>query len=106
MILLNNIIYIMTDKVKVFPIINQIETDTNLENKMCEKKKSIKKKNRCSKCNKKLGLVPFSCKCENSFCPKCRHPESHDCTFDFRAEAKAQIEKENPVIKFNKINPI
>ena len=66
----------------------------------------LKKKTRCSKCNKKLGLMPFDCKCGNLFCSKCRHPESHDCNFDFKAAAKEQILKENPVIKCNKVNKI
>ncbi len=93
--------------------------DSNMENKdksensnMENKDKSTipkskkNKKNRCAKCNKKLGLIPFNCKCGNLFCSKCRYPESHECTFDFRADAKEKILKENPVIKCNKINPI
>jgi predicted nucleic acid binding AN1-type Zn finger protein len=74
------------------------------QNIQAEKNKS--KKKRCLKCNKKLGLLPFNCKCGNLFCSACRHPEAHECKYDFRAQAKEQILKENPVIKFNKINPI
>lgn len=70
------------------------------------KSKNKKNKNRCAKCNKKLGFIPFNCKCGNSFCSKCRYPESHECTYDFRADAKEKILKENPVIKCNKINQI
>ena len=93
------------DKVEVVPIAN--DTNNPPLNAQPEKKKSKKnKKKRCFKCNKKLGLIPFDCKCGNFFCSKCRHPESHECTYDFRAQAKEQILKQNPVIKFNKINPI
>lgn len=93
------------DKVKVAPIAN--DANNPPQNDQPKKKKSKKnKKKRCSKCNKKLGLLPFNCKCGSLFCSACRHPESHDCTYDFRAQAKEQILKQNPVIKFNKINPI
>ena len=30
----------------------------------------IKKKNRCPVCNKKMGLLPFECKCGKFFCIK------------------------------------
>ena len=91
------------DKVKVAPVINE-DLPENIQSEPKKTKKS--KKKRCTKCNKKLGLIPFNCKCGELFCSACRHPESHDCTYDFRAQAKEQILKQNPVIKFNKINPI
>ena len=90
------------EKVKGALIPNDAKNPT--QNIQPKKKKS--KKKRCSNCNKKLGLLPFNCKCGNLFCSTCRHPESHACTYDFIAHAKEQILKQNPVIKFNKINPI
>lgn len=90
------------EKIKGAPISNDAKTPP--QNTQSKKNKS--KKKRCLKCNKKLGLLPFNCKCGNLFCSACRHPESHECTYDFRAHAKEQILKQNPVIKFNKINPI
>lgn len=31
-------------------------------------------------CNKKLGHVPFKCRCENEYCIFHRLPEKHECT--------------------------
>ena len=55
-------------------------------------------KKRCFKCNKKLPLIPFSCKCENFFCSKCRMPENHTCTFNWKQNYKEKLEKENQKI--------
>ena len=41
-------------------------------------------KQRCFNCNKKLGLLPYDCKCGNLFCIKCRYPEIHKCNYDFK----------------------
>ena len=43
-----------------------------------------KKKNRCPVCNKKMGLMPFECKCGKSFCILHKDPEAHNCTYDFK----------------------
>ena len=40
----------------------------------------------CNQCNKKIGLMSFTCKCENNFCIKHRFPDSHDCSFDYKLE--------------------
>ena len=65
--------------------------------------KKINKK-RCFKCNKKLPLIPFSCKCENFFCSKCRMPEDHNCNFNWKILYLEKLEKDNPKILANKIN--
>nr|GEX34734.1 zinc finger A20 and AN1 domain-containing stress-associated protein 4 [Tanacetum cinerariifolium] len=44
----------------------------------------IKKRNRCHVCNKRVGLVPFLCRCGESFCGLHRMPEKHACKFDFK----------------------
>ena len=46
------------------------------------------KKPRCAECNKKLGLVDFKCKCSNTYCMKCKMPEDHKCSFDYKKESK------------------
>lgn len=61
------------------------------------------KKKRCFKCNKKLSLVPFNCKCENFYCSKCRMPEDHECTFNWKQDYKEKLEKENPKIEAKKL---
>lgn len=53
--------------------------------------------NRCnlSECNKRLTLTEstMKCKCGNIFCTTHRFSEKHNCTFDYRGEAKQKIEQ-------------
>ena len=58
----------------------------------------------CNFCQKKLKLVStFKCKCGFNFCKLHRLPEQHECTYDYKNEGKINIEKNNPLIKNNKI---
>jgi hypothetical protein len=59
---------------------------------------------RCVVCNKKLGLIPFKCKCEEIFCSTHRAPEDHKCTYDFKTEGKAWLEKNNKVCITQKLD--
>ena len=63
--------------------------------------KKKKKTKRCIVCNKKVGIMPFTCKCSstNLFCSQHRLPEYHNCTYNWIKEGKEKIMKENPVIK-------
>ncbi len=67
---------------------------------------SKNKKNRCSQCQKKVGLIGFTCKCEKLFCSNCRHPKmnesqqnGHICSFDYKKNAQETLKKNNPVIE-------
>ena len=80
--------------------------DSNLNENSTKSNKKSKKKNRCINCNKKIGLIPFSCKCGNVYCAKCRYPEQHNCTFDWVKDGKEKILKENPQIINSKLNKI
>lgn len=51
------------------------------------------KKDKCNKCNKKLGLIPFNCKCGKFFCSSHRYSFSHDCTFNDRENNQKILEK-------------
>jgi predicted nucleic acid binding AN1-type Zn finger protein len=44
--------------------------------------------NRCGSCNKKLGLLPFSCKCGGIYCALHRADATHNCKYDYQAENK------------------
>jgi hypothetical protein len=57
--------------------------------------------NRCSHsdCKKKLLLSDPACKCNVRFCMPHRMPESHNCTYDFKAEGRVKLEKDNPIVK-------
>lgn len=47
----------------------------------------------CDKCQKTIKGVPFPCsKCNRTFCVRCRLPEIHKCTYDYKTE-KVQLEK-------------
>lgn len=56
---------------------------------------SKKKTPRCSHdgCRRKLGIVPFTCRCNKDFCIEHRASDSHACTFDYRAEHKKELLK-------------
>ena len=61
-----------------------------------KKKKSKKKKtSRCCVCNKKLGLMVFTCKCSDSkmFCITHLQPEAHQCSYDFKTEQLNSLAK-------------
>ena len=53
------------------------------------------KKPRCQVCNKKVGLLGFTCACSDTayFCSAHRHPEDHDCKFDHSSKGKCLLEK-------------
>ena len=64
------------------------------------------KSSRCPCCNKKLGYITFTCKCDITFCMACKMPEEHKCTYDYKTNQKLKLEKENPVINFDKVSEI
>lgn len=60
---------------------------------------------KCAKC-KKTTLILTDCSCSKQFCLKCRHPEEHECSFDFKQKGFEELTKNNPVIVGKKINKI
>ena len=65
-----------------------------------------KKKKRCANCNKKLGLIPFTCRCGNDYCAKCICTSIHNCTFDFFYHNKKIIESNVGGGEFQKFEKI
>ncbi|KAL5061099.1 hypothetical protein RYX36_032703 [Vicia faba] len=57
------------------------------------------KTNRCKSCNKKVGLLGFSCRCGNLFCKKHRYPEEHACKVDLKEIGRQILYKQNPLCK-------
>jgi predicted nucleic acid binding AN1-type Zn finger protein len=43
-------------------------------------------KMKCGYCSKKLGLIPFVCRCGGSFCAAHRLDIDHTCSFDYQKE--------------------
>jgi len=58
------------------------------------KKKSSKP--RCYHCNKKLKMIHFTCKCNNTFCILHQNPHSHNCPVDAKSAKKIELIKNNP----------
>ncbi len=61
---------------------------------------------RCARCNKRVGLTGFECKCGGMFCGSHRYAEKHDCTFDWKADGQKKLEKANPVVQARKLEKI
>jgi hypothetical protein len=55
-------------------------------------------KSKCWKCGKKVGLLPFECKCRYVFCLIHRNASTHGCDFDYKEEFKQQNKNNLPVI--------
>ena len=66
---------------------------------------SSQSKMRCAMCKKKI-IFEYTCPCKGLFCIKCRVPELHNCTFDFRLEHQARLAKDNPVVVGEKVDKI
>lgn len=69
-------------------------------------KSPSKGRNRCFTCNKKVGLTGFKCRCENLFCGLHRYSDQHQCSFDYKSDGRAKLEKENPQVVGAKIRKI
>ncbi|KAF3626099.1 putative U-box domain-containing protein 4-like [Capsicum annuum] len=61
------------------------------------------KPQRCMVCRKKVGLIGFSCKCDEILCEIHRYPEEHACACDFKSIGRAVLAKENPLCKGDKL---
>jgi len=87
------------------PINNAINNAINNIIKKDEKVKKVKKnkKRKCNVCKKKLGLIPFKCKCGKIFCSLHRYAEDHQCPYDYKTEGINKIIKDNPKVVAEKI---
>lgn len=61
---------------------------------------------RCYKCNKRVGLLAFKCRCGAIFCRPHLHAEEHGCTFDYQSMARQTLESRNPKIVTEKLDRI
>ncbi|CAN4104759.1 unnamed protein product [Withania somnifera] len=75
------------------------------DRKMIGVKRRQREVNRCSGagCRRKVGLMPFRCRCGEVFCSEHRYSDRHDCTYDYKAAGREVIARENPVVKAAKI---
>jgi len=63
-------------------------------------------RNRCNKCNKKLKLTAFKCKCDEYYCDAHIFSSCHDCPFDYKKQGRERLEKNNPLIMHKKIDKV
>lgn len=68
-----------------------------------EKKNSLVDKCSVDGCTKKLGLIPFKCRCTQEFCTKHRMPEEHKCSFDYKSTGKEALKKANQQVTYDKV---
>ena len=52
-----------------------------------------KNKKRCFSCNRKVGLTGMECRCKYIFCSRCRYPDQHNCTFDYKKHDRKNLSK-------------
>lgn len=74
--------------------------------KLISPKEKSKKKKRCHKCQKRVGLTGFDCRCGGHYCGLHRYSDVHGCTFDYRQLAQAEIRRHNPVVAAEKVKKI
>lgn len=59
---------------------------------------------KCLICQKRMGLLPFKCKCGNDYCAT--HRFDHACTFDYRAQQREQLTNRLTKVVAPKLNTI
>ncbi|ESO10343.1 hypothetical protein HELRODRAFT_91895 [Helobdella robusta] len=64
------------------------------------------KSNKCHICKKRVGLTGFDCRCGGLFCGLHRYSDTHQCTFDYKEEARKEIAMKNPKVSRSKIEKI
>lgn len=52
------------------------------------------------------SINSFDFRCGSSFCSEHRYPEAHACAFDYKAEGKRLIERNNPLVTAPKLPKI
>lgn len=68
--------------------------------------KPPQKPGRCYSCNKKVGLLGFSCKCGFVYCGQHRYADSHACDFDYKAHDREVLARNNQVVVADKLEKL
>lgn len=63
-------------------------------------------KNRCYKCNRKLGLYGIECRCKYIFCNMHIYYNEHNCNFNYKSYEKNRLELSNKKIETIKLEKI
>uniref|UniRef100_A0A7N0UHI5 Uncharacterized protein n=1 Tax=Kalanchoe fedtschenkoi TaxID=63787 RepID=A0A7N0UHI5_KALFE len=54
-----------------------------------------KRSGRCQRCNRKVGLLGFACRCGGLFCGAHRYADEHACSFDFKEFDRKNLAQNN-----------
>merc|ERR1719282_251029 len=60
----------------------------------------------CWKCNRKVGLLGFACKCKYVFCANHRYSDKHNCDFDYRQNQRDQLNKSLEKVEEDKLERV
>ena len=58
---------------------------------------------RCTECSKKVGLLPFTCRCGKVLCTIHRLASQHDCGFDYRTVGREKLALDNQLVVAPKV---
>ncbi|XP_019853109.1 PREDICTED: AN1-type zinc finger protein 4-like [Amphimedon queenslandica] len=62
-------------------------------------------RNKCMKCQKRTRLAnSYTCRCGGVYCSIHRYAETHSCTFNYKAEGKELIARNNPLVTAPKLS--
>jgi len=61
------------------------------------------KKPRCAQCRKKVGMLGFDCKCDKLFCATHRHPDMHQCDFDYKTSGRDRLRRDNQKVEADRV---
>ena len=60
---------------------------------------------KCHHCKRKSHIL-IDCKCSLKVCMKCKDPEQHGCTFDYKLVARYRLAINNPKVEAKKVEVI
>ncbi|XP_065340554.1 AN1-type zinc finger protein 4-like [Cloeon dipterum] len=64
-------------------------------------------KKRCNVCRRRLNITnSHTCRCSGIFCASHRYAETHDCSFDYKAEGRKYLSQTNPLVVLPKLPKI
>jgi hypothetical protein len=58
---------------------------------------------RCQICNCKLSTMVYICKCGGQYCSAHRYHDTHNCSYNYKEEARKQIAENNPIVAHEKV---
>ena len=76
------------------PLLSSVDANTKMPPSFTVDESKPQKRCGHSECKRKLLLTDLTCKCGQKFCMSHRMPEAHTCAHDYKAEARANLNKQ------------